>query len=84
MDVAAELGRNLVTKNQIQPAEYGYDQADTGRDCRTRLARPNSQKAGRVCMVITYIADNGSTGGKVADRGQLNRKHEYFPVPFRV
>ena len=29
-------------KHQIQP-EYGYAQADAGRDCRTRLARPNSQ-----------------------------------------
>ena len=27
---------------QIQP-EYGDDPADAGRDCRTRLARPNSQ-----------------------------------------
>ena len=37
-----ELGRNPVSKHQIQP-EYGDEQADTGRDCRTRLARPNSQ-----------------------------------------
>ncbi|CAN0409356.1 unnamed protein product, partial [Ascophyllum nodosum] len=29
-------------KHQIQP-EYGDEQADAGRDCRTRLARPNSQ-----------------------------------------
>ena len=42
MDVAAELGRNPVSKHQIQP-EYGDEQADAGRDCRTRLARPNSQ-----------------------------------------
>ena len=40
---AAELGRNPpVSKHQIQP-EYGDEQADAGRDCRTRLARPNSQ-----------------------------------------
>ena len=26
----------------VQP-EYGDKQADAGRDCRTRLARPNSQ-----------------------------------------
>ena len=37
-----ELGRNPVSKHQIQP-EYGDKQADAGRDCRTRLARPNSQ-----------------------------------------
>ena len=42
MDAAAELGRNPVSKHQIQP-EYGDEQADAGRDSRTRLARPNSQ-----------------------------------------
>ena len=29
-------------KHEIQP-KYGDEQADAGRDCRTRLARPNSQ-----------------------------------------
>ena len=42
MDAAAVLGRNPVSKHQIQP-EYRDDQADAGRYCRTRLARPNSQ-----------------------------------------
>ena len=42
MDAAAGLGRNPVSEHQIQP-EYGDEQADAGRDCRTRLARPNSQ-----------------------------------------
>ena len=42
MDAAAELGRNPVSKHQNQP-EYGDEQTDAGRDCRTRLARPNSQ-----------------------------------------
>ena len=42
MDAAAELGRNPVSKHQIQP-EYGDEQADAGRDCRTRLAKPNYQ-----------------------------------------
>ena len=42
MDAAAELGRNPVSKHQIQP-EYGDEQADAGRDCRNRLAIPNSQ-----------------------------------------
>ena len=40
MDDVAELGRNPVSKHQIQP-EYGDEQADVGRDCRARLARPN-------------------------------------------
>ena len=42
MDAAAELGRNLVSERQIQPG-YGDEQADAERDCRTNLARPNSQ-----------------------------------------
>ena len=42
MNAAAELEMNPVSKHQIQP-EYGDEQADAGRDCRTRLARPNSQ-----------------------------------------
>ena len=42
MDAAAEIGRNPVSKHQIQP-EYEDDQADAGRDASTRLARQNSQ-----------------------------------------
>ena len=42
MDAAAELGRNPVSKHRIQP-EYGDEQADAGRDGRTRLARTYSQ-----------------------------------------
>ena len=38
---AAELGRNPVSKHEIQP-EYGDEQADAGPDCQARLARPNS------------------------------------------
>ena len=42
MAAAAELGRNSVSKHQIQP-EYRDEQADAGRDYRNRHARPNSQ-----------------------------------------
>ena len=42
MDTVAEIGRNPVSKHQIQP-EHGDEQVDAGRDCRTRLSRPNSQ-----------------------------------------
>ena len=42
IDTAAELGRNPVSKHQIQP-EYGDAQADGRREYRARLARPNSQ-----------------------------------------
>ena len=41
-DAAPEIERNPVCKHQFQP-EYGDEQADAGWDCRTRLARPNSQ-----------------------------------------
>ena len=41
MNAAVELGKNPVSKHQIQP-EYGDEQANAGRDCQTRLARPNS------------------------------------------
>ena len=40
MDAVAGIGRNPLSKHQIQP-DYGDEQADAGRDCRTRLARPN-------------------------------------------
>ena len=42
MDAAVEFGRNPASKHQIQH-EGGDEQADAGRDCRTRLGRPNSQ-----------------------------------------
>ena len=41
MDATAEIGRNPVSKHHIQP-EYIDEQADAGRDSRTRLARPIS------------------------------------------
>ena len=41
MNAAVELGKNPVSNHQIQP-EYGDEQANAGRDCQTRLARPNS------------------------------------------
>ena len=44
MDAAAELGRNPASKHHIQP-EYGDEQADAVRDCRTRLARPKFSDA---------------------------------------
>ena len=48
MDAATELGKNPVTKHQIQP-ENGDEQADAVRDFRTRLARPNSTTALSLC-----------------------------------
>ena len=36
MDVTAELGKSPVSKHPIQ-LEHGDEQADAGRDCRTRL-----------------------------------------------
>ena len=44
MDADPEIGRNPVSKQQIQPKlSTENEQADAGRDDRTRLARPNSQ-----------------------------------------
>ena len=42
MDAAGEIRRNPANKDQVQP-EYEDAQVDAGLDCRTRLARPNSQ-----------------------------------------
>ena len=53
MDAAAELGRNPVSKHQIQP-EYGDEQADAGRDRRNRLARRNSQARTRTGKYIHF------------------------------
>ena len=41
-DAAAEIGRNPVSKHQVQ-CEYGDEQTGAGRDCRTRLAKPIPQ-----------------------------------------
>ena len=41
MDATVELGRNSVSKHQF--SLIGGEQADAGRDCRTSIARPNSQ-----------------------------------------
>ena len=55
---AAEIGRNPVSKHQIQP-EYGDEQADAGRDCRTCLARPNSQaQRGQENIIFSCSADH--------------------------
>ena len=58
MDAAAEIGRNPVSKHHIQ-SEYGGKQADAGRDCRTRLARPNSQaRTGTGKYHFSLVADH--------------------------
>ena len=43
MDAAAEIGRNFVSKHQRFSLSVENEQADVGRDGRTRLARLNSQ-----------------------------------------
>ena len=42
MGAVAELGRNPTRKHQFQPEDRN-EHADVGRDCRTCLARSNSQ-----------------------------------------
>ena len=64
MDSVAELGRNPVSKYKIQP-EYGDEQADAGRDCRIRLARPNSQartNADREILIFPNQLTTSRTG----------------------
>ena len=43
-----------MSKHQIQP-EYGDEQADAGRDGRTRLARPNSQARTGTGKYLFYL-----------------------------
>ena len=43
IDAAAELGRNPVSKHQIQ-LSMEMSRADARRDCRTRPARPNLRR----------------------------------------
>ena len=62
MDAAAELGRNAVSKHQIQP-EYGDEQADAGRNCRIRLARQNSRtNADRELFIFPVQLTTGRIG----------------------
>ena len=56
MNAAAEIGRNLVSKHQVQP-EYGDEQADAGRDYRTRLARPNHRARTRTGKNIIFLSN---------------------------
>ena len=59
MDAAAELERNPASKREIQ-SEYGDEQADAGRNCRTRLGRPNSQartRTGKYAGLATLPVD---------------------------
>ena len=72
-------------KHHIQP-EYGDEQADVGRDCRTRLARPNSQARVSEYVWFNIYSKSMDQPGKVVNpaRGQLNRENEYFPVRVRA
>ena len=59
MEAAAELGRNPVGKYQIQP-EYGDEQADAGRDCRTpsRETKFSGANADREIFIFPCSADH--------------------------
>ena len=43
MDAAADLGRNPLSKHQIQP-EYGDEQADAGRSRETKFSGANGDR----------------------------------------
>ena len=57
MDAAAELGRNPVSKHQIQ-LEYGDEQADAGRDCRTRRDQIFRRERGQGNVDVPRSADH--------------------------
>ena len=67
MDAAAEIGRNPVSKHQIQP-EYGDEQADAGRDSRTRLA-------------TKFSGANGDREGNVHFPCSADHEHDWQPYP---
>ena len=55
MDAAAGLGRNPVSKHQIQ-LEYGDEQADAGRDCHpSRETKFSGANADRKKMLIFSV-----------------------------
>ena len=67
MDAAAEIGRNPLSRHQIQPAEYGDEQADVGQDGRTCLARQNSQaQTGTGSILFLPVQLTTSRIGKLA------------------
>ena len=55
MDAAAEIGRNPVSKHQIQP-ERGDEQADAGRDCRdpSRETKSSGANADREILIFLF------------------------------
>ena len=70
MDAAAELGRNPASKQQIQP-QYAHEQADAGRDCRARLARPNSQARTRTGENSIFIFPIQLTTSRIGNLTRL-------------
>ena len=54
MNAAAKLGRDPVGKHHIHP-DCRDEQADVGRDCRTCLARPNSQARTRTGIFFPLV-----------------------------
>ena len=54
MNAGAELGKSPVGKHQIQ-FEYEDKQADAGRDCRTHLARTNSQARTGTREILIFL-----------------------------
>ena len=90
MDAAAELGRNPVSKHQIQP-EDGDEQADAGRDGWTRLARPKSQArtgTGEYCFAFLCVSGQRGTIAKsmyeehlcVVALTSIERGTQFFPL----
>ena len=72
-----------MSKHQIQP-EYGDEQADPGRDCRTRLARPNSHtRTTRIFPVqlTTCRINNLTRLIHTLATGKCETLHRYMQTP---
>ena len=62
IDAAAKIGRNPVSKHHRFSLSVENEQADKGRDSRTRLARPISQArtgTGKYCFFLLSLQRAG-------------------------
>ena len=87
MDAAAELGRNPVSTHQIQPVEYGDEQADAGRDCRIRLSRPNSQartRTGKLVFPVQLTTSRIGNLTRLMHTLAICHDHTYYQPFFSV
>ena len=66
----SDFSLNTSLLHRIQP-EYGDEQADAGRDCRTRLTRPNSQARTNADREIFLFPVQLTTSRKIGNLTRL-------------